>query len=320
MLLPPCVAIELDAKQSAASSAAIVVDRCDVVLGQGRCHLVVDGPPGDEEAAAPRCWRARVQAPTDAPLAATVVLHDPARPERRTVQRSVEFLPRDAPIDRWATLGLLIAALVTIEEHSATEADSDAESRAARALEAERAAALLKASLPRESRVAFDLRASALLAHGMMPGWAFGVRGEANLGSEHWKGQARVSYLPSRSEAGSAGGRQGGDFRLLAFGLGACRAGGGARRISARLCAGGDLNVTDVQGYGVTEPAQHTVAWGSLWVGLGVELRVFSHAALFAGIDGSVGLKRPSFTLDSGNFYQVPAVGGYGSAGLVVPF
>ena len=318
MLLPPCVAIELGAEPPAASSAAIVVDRCDVILGQGRCHLLVSELP-DDQAAAPGCWRARVQAPSDAPLAATVVLHDPARPERRTVERSVEFLPRDAPIDRWATLGLLIAALVTIEEHSATEGADDAEERAAQAREAERAAALLRASQPR-SHVVVDVRAAALVAQGMMPGWALGFRAEANLGSARWLGQARLSYLPTRSEAGSADGRQGGDFRLLAAGLAGCRAGGGAGRLSARVCLGGDVNITDVQGYGVTEPAQHTVTWGSIWLGIGAELRLFTHASLFAGIDGRWGLKRPSFSLDSGNFYEVPALGGYGSLGLAVPF
>jgi hypothetical protein len=133
-------------------------------------------------------------------------------------------------------------------------------------------------------------------------------------------GQARVSYLPTRSEPASADGRQGGNFRLLAVGLGGCRVALGGGRLSARLCIGGDWDVTTVQGYGVTEPAQHTVTWGSLWAGLGAQLRLFSHASLYLGIEGTAGLQRPSFTLNSGDFYKVPAFGGYASLGLMIPY
>src|SRR5258708_6881117 len=169
MLLPPCVSIELGATQPAASSAAILVDRCDAILGESRCQLA----PTGVELTAPGCWTARVQAPTDAPLTATVVLRDPGHPDRRTVQRSVEFHPRDAPSDRWATLGLLIAALVTIEEHSATPLPDDSAERAARERDAERAAALLKASMPppaQPKRVTYGVRAAWRRARG-------GVRG-----------------------------------------------------------------------------------------------------------------------------------------------
>ncbi len=70
----------------------------------------------------------------------------------------------------------------------------------------------------------------------------------------------------------------------------------------------------------MTEPAQHTVTWGSAWAGIAAQLRLIAHASLFAGIEGSVGIERPSFTLNSGDFYEVPAFGGYASMGLLVPY
>jgi|SRR5579872_2225060 len=322
MMLPPCVSVELDVNQPSLASAAIVEERCDAILGEGRCQVTVGVPEPAETTSG--CWTARVRAAGDAPLTATVLLHDRNRPERREVQRTVDFQPRDAPSDRWATMGLLIAALVTIEEHSASPPSDDAADRERRQRETEQAAELLRRSVPpppiERRHAVIDVRATALLATGMMPGWVWGLRGEANLTGKHWAVQGRLSYLPSQSDAGTADGHEGGDFRLVAPGIGACGMTSETRRLSGRLCAGGDLNLTRVEGFGVTEPAQHTVRWGALWAGIAGQLRIFPHAYVVAGLDGTAALKRPSFTLDSGDFYAMPAYGAYASLGLAATY
>ncbi|MEA2701146.1 MAG: hypothetical protein QOI66_5417 [Myxococcales bacterium] len=322
MILPPCVSIELNANQPSLSSAAIVEERCGAILGKDRCHVSLGSSPSQEATAS--CWVASIDAANDVPLVATVVLHNPARPERRDVERSVEFRQRDAPADRWATLGLLIAALVTIEEHSATPPPpADSPDAAQRLRDAQRAAALLRATEqppPAPQKIAVDIRASALLAAGMVPGTAWGLRGEVAIGTRRLAGLARFSYLPSRSETAPTAPRQGGDFRLWAPGVGLCWKSGEAHRLSMRICGGGDLNITAGQGFGISEPAQHTVQWGSLWAGVGAQLRLFSHAFVVAGLEGTAGIERPSFTLNSGDLYTVPPVGGYASLGLAVPY
>jgi hypothetical protein len=322
MILPPCVSIELNANQPSLSSAAIVEERCGAILGKDRCHVSLGSSSSQEGNAS--CWLASIDAANDVPLVATVVLRNPAHPERRDVERSVEFRQRDAPPDRWATLGLLIAALVTIEEHSATPApDADSPDAAQRLRDAERAAALLRATEPPPTaprRIAVDLRASALLATGMVPGTAWGLRGEVAIGTRRLAGLVRFSYLPSRTETTPAVPRQGGDFQLWAPGIGLSWKSGEAHRLSIRICGGGDLNITAGQGFGISEPAQRTVQWGSLWAGLAGQLRLFSHAFLVAGLEGTAAIKRPSFTLNSGDLYTVPPVGAYASLGLAIPY
>ncbi|HEX3694994.1 MAG TPA: hypothetical protein VH374_06350 [Polyangia bacterium] len=321
MILPPCVSIQLNVNQPSPTSAAIVEERCDAILGEARCEVTVgESPPAQEGVG---CWTATVDAASDAPLTASVWLRDPAHPDRREVRRSVEFRQRDAPPDRWATMGLLIAALVTIEEHSATPLPDDAAERAKRERDAQRAAELLRASQPppvTASRFVVDLRAAGLVATGMMPEVVWGLRAELAAGTRHLVGLARVSYLPSRTASAPTDVHEGADFRLVAPGLGGCWIASGATRLSARLCVGADFNISKVQGFGVSLPNGHTVEWGALWAGLGLQLRLFSHAFLAASLEGTAAIARPSFTLNSGDFYSIPPFGAYASLGLAVPY
>jgi hypothetical protein len=80
------------------------------------------------------------------------------------------------------------------------------------------------------------------------------------------------------------------------------------------------LNISKVQGFGVSLPTGHTVDWGALWAGIGLQLRLFSHAVLAASLEGTAAIARPSFTLNSGDFYSIPPFGAYASLGLAVPY
>src|SRR5437899_326589 len=95
----------------------------------------------------------------------------------------------------------------------------------------------LNANQPSLSSAAVvEERASALLATVMVPGTAWGLRGEVAIGSNRLAGLARFSYLPSRSETTPTAPRQGGDFRLWAPGIGLCWKSGEAHRLSTRIC------------------------------------------------------------------------------------
>src|SRR5262249_12964604 len=154
-------------------------------------------------------------------------------------RRDVTFRANDAASERWATLGLVIAALVTVEEHSAAEAPPAAPWSASGggftpSVEARRAGPPA-APLP----IWGEVRASAVGALGLVPGAALGARVEAGLGWRWLALIARATVCPERSRTTFNGSGAGGDVQLTATGLGLCAVGGGGR-VGARGCVGAD--------------------------------------------------------------------------------
>lgn len=93
--VPPDVPAEL----SAAATRS-----CDTALGEGQCELE-DGEPARAR------FRVDVSSPTpDLDTARIELRKDPRRPAIET--RDVSFTPDDLPRERWASVGVLIAALV----------------------------------------------------------------------------------------------------------------------------------------------------------------------------------------------------------------
>src|SRR5690349_16655759 len=112
-----CVAVEVAGAPAAQEQRAALERRCSEILGARRCRIVTQA---DDTAA---CWHARVTTEGgDPPAEASVVLADETEPLHAPVRRDITFRPNDVVVERWATLGLVIAALVTVEEHSAAEA------------------------------------------------------------------------------------------------------------------------------------------------------------------------------------------------------
>jgi hypothetical protein len=161
----------------------------------------------------------------------------------------------------------------------------------------------------------------ALLASGMVPGTSWGFRAEATGGGEHLVAVGRFSYLPTSTYSDPVSPLKGGTFQLMGGGLGGCWTNLPTRRLGGRVCAGGDINVTQARGFGIAEPSATTATWGAAWVGAGVQLRLVSHALLVAGWEATVGISRPRFTIEGGgSLYTPPALGGYAFFGLSVPY
>jgi hypothetical protein len=91
--------------------AARTVKSCQAALGEDRCRLSDEPPTSDE-------YYATVTAVGSNADAAHIVLvrRDADHP---IVERDLAFLPEDAPGDRWASVGVVIAALVTAAEGTA---------------------------------------------------------------------------------------------------------------------------------------------------------------------------------------------------------
>src|SRR6516225_1858554 len=115
-----CVAVEVSGSPAAQEQRAALERRCSDILGARRCRIVAPGDPGAGDVT---CWQVVVTTEGgETPAEASVVLSDATDPQHAAVRRDVTFRPNDAVTERWATLGLVIAALVTVEEHSAAEA------------------------------------------------------------------------------------------------------------------------------------------------------------------------------------------------------
>jgi hypothetical protein len=101
------VAIHL-ASELSPELAARTVKSCEAALGEEHCRLT-DEPPSGED------YYAIVTADGASADGAYIVIsrHDPEHP---IVERHLTFLPEDAPGDRWASVGVVIAALVTAAE------------------------------------------------------------------------------------------------------------------------------------------------------------------------------------------------------------
>jgi hypothetical protein len=311
-----CVAVEITGAPAVEERAALE-RRCSDILG-ARCRIVA---PGEGAAGGPPCWQILVATDGRAPPAeASVVLSDPTDAAHPPVRRDVTFRANDAVGDRWATLGLVIAALVTVEEHSAAEDGPGAPWSTAGAGFAPDVATRREAPPPAPGApFEVEARAEAVGALGLLPEPALGARVELSLARGHLGVVGRATVFPGQSRV-TLGGPAVGELQLWAAGLGLC--GAGARgRWGARACLGGDLARTSARGAGVSVTNTAVRWWGSTWLGLSAELRLARHLALTADVEGALVLVRPSFAI-----YGVPstfnssAVGGTLALGVAVPF
>lgn len=312
-----CVAVEVagaPAAQQSADQRAALERRCSEILGARRCRIVV---PTDDTSA---CWHARVTAGVgDPPIEASVSLSDPTDPEHVPVRRDITFRPNDAVAERWATLGLVIAALVTVEEHSAADEPAPTPLPAAAGFSPPVATAVALAPEPAEP-LDVELRASAVGAIGVLPDAALGARIEASLGRGHAQALLRGTVFPGGTRATLKAGGAGGDIDQWSAGLGLCGR-GESGAWGARVCAGGDLARMHASGVGFAETNSASAWWGAIWLGVAGQLRVASHLALTLEIEGAVALQRPTFAINGAPSAFTPApVGGLAALGLAVPF
>jgi hypothetical protein len=315
MLAPQaCVAVEIAGPPAAVEQRAALERRCSDILGPRRCRIIVAAQDGDG------CWHARVTAEGgDAAAEASVVLADETEPTHTPVRRDITFRPNDAVVERWATLGLVIAALVTVEEHSAAEAAPAVPPGP----ENGGFAPIVVAPAPApEPRVPLDgeLRALAVGAVGFLPEAALGARLEASLARGYVAGVLRGTIFPSGARASFGAGGAGGDVDLWSAGLGVC----GRSRTGPwglRLCAGGDLAHMRASGVGVAETNSAAAWWESIWVGASGALSLASHLALTLEVEGAAVLQRPTFAIYGAQPTFTPApVGAVAALGLAVPF
>jgi hypothetical protein len=309
-----CVAVEISGAPAAQDQRAALERRCSEILGLRRCRIVSSA---DEIAG---CWHARVTAEGgDTPSEASVVLADETEPTHTPVRRDITFRPNDALVERWATLGLVIAALVTVEEHSAAEAEPTVPPGPENQGFAPTIVAPAPAPEPGEP---FDGEVSVLGvgAVGFLPEAALGARLEASLARGHVAGLARGTIFPAGARASFAASGAGGDVDLWSVGLGLC---GRARTgpWGARLCAGGDLARMRASGVGVAETNSAAAWWEAVWVGASGAYSVASHLAVTLQVEGAVVLQRPTFAIYGAQSTFTPApVGGTVALGLAVPF
>jgi hypothetical protein len=310
MLAPQaCVAVEIAGPTAADEPRVALERRCSEILGAGRCRIVL---PDDVAAG---CWRARVTPAADATPEASVVLSDPTEPAREPVRRDLTFRANDAPGERWATLGLVIAALVTVEEHSAAEEVQSGP------IEGGGFAPVVEAPAPAPARFVPSgaLAAAAVATVGALPRPAIGGRLELVFGGERVGGTARGTIFPASSRA--TVGAAGGDFDQWSVGAGLCGlAARGPWR--ARLCVGADLARTHARGFGVAETNAASAWWEAAWLGAAAERRLGAHLALVAAAEGAAHLRRPTFAIEGAQasvFTPAPASATV-SLGLAVPF
>jgi hypothetical protein len=320
MLLPPqaCVAIEIAGPPALVEQQAALEGRCSEILGARRCRVitVTEGEPVDPGTG---CWRARVTAPGDGtPTEAVVVLSDDGDPTHPRVRRDIAFRANDAVSERWATLGLVIAALVTVEEHSAAEETTAlASANLATAVPAVRVEAPPAAG---DATPVGALRASAVAAFGLLPGPALGARLEAYLARRHVGVLARATFFPEHNRVALGAAGAGGAFQLISAGVGACWAEAG-QRLGGRACAGGDLTTTRARGFGVAQTTSAAASSESFWIGASAELQLLRHLALTFEAEAALLFERPTFAIEGapGAFTPSP-IAGTVAMGLAVPF
>jgi hypothetical protein len=310
-----CVAVEITSSPAAQAQWNALESRCSDILGPRRCRIVMAGQ--DDVGAG--CWRAVVRAEGgDTPTDASVELSDDTEPSHAPVRRDVTFRANDAVQERWATLGLVIAALVTVEEHSAAEAApavawSSAGGGFTPVVETHHDA---PTGVPFEG----ELRAAGVGALGFLPTPSVGARVEVSVARGPLEGLARAETFPENNRASFSSTGAGGDLQLWAAGLGACGR-GGRGRWSARACLGGDLLRTTARGFGVSETSVDRAWWESVWTGASVELRLYRHLALTLDVEAALLLERPSFAiLGAPSAFRPSPVGGALALGVAVPF
>src|SRR6266700_4803616 len=223
LLIPACVAVQIIGASPEPAEVGALRSRCSDILGGERCRIAHDESAPGAGAPDAVCWRATVIV-ADRDAAARVVLRAaPGITGTRVTHRDIAFQERDEVPERWATIGLVIAALVTIEERSAlTSVDAEAPASKTpqtppRALISATTTASPVRDVPVLTHGGAGVHAvlAGTAATGPLPGTAFGARLEAGVDWTRLGIVARFSYYPERNRAtvpipaGVGGGRFG---------------------------------------------------------------------------------------------------------------
>jgi len=320
MLTHACVAIQLLGTAAAPDAVLALQQRCDGILGAGECRLAADGGHDGASAAGnggSACWRATVARAAD-DAAASVVVSAPGAGAGPAAHRDVMFQPRDELTERWATLGLVIAALVTLEEHSADASATPGSAAAAptpapsanagrpwfsrdRALPAPVTVGVGPEEPSRALPHLDDVRMLAVADRGRLPWATYGARLAATLQTVRYLDlEVSGAYLTSSGTGATTladGGTGGGHFNLWSMTLGICPQSRLGARLTGHVCAGGDASRTSATGFGAAETAHDTVWVTSAWLGFDSLFHLTRHLALVAEYKMEIAVNRPVFVI-----------------------
>jgi hypothetical protein len=225
------------------------------------------------------------------------------------------------PAERWATVGLLIAALVTIQQHSDAAPAPDQGRDRPPPLVPPPPGVTTAVAVPASSgaAVGWTVGAAGVVALGLSPGAAWGARLEAHVMGRRFGATVRTTYLSEQRRADPDQPTHGGAFRLASAGGGGCAADDRTRRLGWRLCAGADVNVTLARGYGLAETASPTALWGAAWAGATARVRLRPHVDAWASVEGAAAIRRPAFAIEGGaRIFRPSPVGGTAALGVAV--
>jgi hypothetical protein len=107
MAVPPAVALDVPVELSSELSAS-ALRSCNLALGAGRCV------PGGQAVAQELdvSWIAMLRFPGEPEASVRIELRAARSPESAVAVRQLDFQVTDAPAQRWATAGVVVAALV----------------------------------------------------------------------------------------------------------------------------------------------------------------------------------------------------------------
>lgn len=312
MITQVCVAIQLLGAPAAPEAVQALQQRCDSVLGTGECRITRDGINGDKN----DCWRATLVRTVDDGMASVVVGGSGAA-AGHAAQRDVTFQSNDERTDRWATLGLVIAALVTQEEHAAastpaaTATSPPAETPTGSSwFSRDRSAPATISEQPEEPSYGplhlADLRLLGVYDSGRLPSATVGGRLSGTFGLVHHLDlEIGGAYLTSTGTISvpNAIGTNGGihlDLRSLTLGL--CPQSRISAGLSGHVCVGGDLGLMRVTATGVADSNSGVRLLPSVWVGFDSAVQLTRHLALVAEYKAEVAVEEtPSIIIANVN-------------------
>jgi len=306
MITQVCVAIQLLGAPAAPEALQALQQHCDSVLGAGECRLIRDGSNDDKN----ECWRATLVRTAD-DVMASVVVGGSGAAAGHVAQRDVKFQSNDERTDRWATLGLVIAALVTQEEHAiAARTPPGAGEPWFSRDRSQTPPATIAEDLQESSHEPLhlaDVRLLGVADVGRLPWATVGPRVAATTEvTRHLDVEIGFAYLTSTGAAMipmSAGGLH---FNLFSATLGLCPRSKTNARFTGHVCVGADLAEMTATAFGSAQPASERVWLPNAWVGFDSALRLTHHFALVAEFKTEVSVTAgpPTVYKDSTPIFQ----------------
>lgn len=331
LLLPACVAVQIIGASPAPAEVGALQSRCSGILGGERCQIADESAAPASATAVPPCWQAMVTV-SERGTDAQVVLRGAPGTGSRVARRDIAFQDRDEVPERWATIGLVIAALVTIEERSGLTSVDSGDTPTSRAPEQPppppppilaTTIAVPAQDVPVHARGTPGVHAAlaAIAVTGPLPGTAFGARAEAGADWNRFGALLRVAYYPEHNQASIpvAAGTGGGTFSLWSASAGACARAHTGRRLAMRACAGGALISTMATGFGVGDVSTTSALTSGLWAGVGLQASLTRRFAIIAEPELTLALQRPPFQImGAGTVFAPARLGGGVALGLVM--